>query len=365
MRLSDLTRNKQPAPAPLPATEAQGKPGATAISPSVSPADANASRYNEAPVGIYEACRQFGIMVPLDRSAMLEQIKACLVTVFQKILLPSPEKYMIWPMIKSIASDIGELTASNTIILNVLHRGPMDKDNELAWHCVYTAILATGIARSEDVLSCSLVEIAGAALIHDMGFLFLRNGYDHMENEMNPESTGHVARGVELARVLDVPDAVSKMIALHHGRLDGKGFPKSMQSSTFDRTCQILAIANICELAVYHLFVGEHEEETEKTGENTIGKILKEYRQAFDIDLLKKMISLVGFYPVGSVVELNNRSICKVIKQNINFPLRPVVQVVMDGTGMHPEQDKMIDLKEVRILSIIRTLASPGIENVE
>jgi len=334
-----------------------------AISSAAVPPQPAASLYSGIPTGIYETCRQFGIVVPDDANARLEQSKACLMTVFQKIIHPSPEKFMIWPMVGNIASDILEIMASSTAILNILHRDRMIND-KLAWHSIYTAILAMGIAKNEKKTSCSMLEIGGAALIHDIGILVLTRGYNDIEIENDPESTGHVAKSVELARKIDATDAAIKMIALHHGRLDGKGFPADLPHSTFDRCSQVLSLANMAELVVCELSFGLQEDEGESSGNSGLGKILHEYRSAYDVDLLKKMISLVGFYPVGSIVELNNRVICKVVGQNPNFPLRPVVQVVMDGTGMHPDEEKQIDLKEVKILSIIRTLASPEIKNI-
>ncbi len=325
------------------------------------PPDTNLSLYNEAPAGIYEICRQFGIEVPKDRTTAIEQAKACLITVFKKILQPAPERFMIWPMIKSIASDIEGFVASNTAILNALHRNRLNGD-KLVWHSIYTAILAMGIAKNEKKLSCSLFEIGGAALLHDIGLLMIKGGFDDIEDENVRECAAHVTKGLELVNKLDIPDVVVEMIAQHHGRLDGKGFPKDLSHSTFGRCSQILAIANVSELVVCNLSVAKKEDAN--AGEGGIAVIFKEYRQAFDTDLLKKIIALIGFYPAGSMVELNNHLICKVVRQNTDFPLRPVVEVVMDSTGMHPEEEKLIDLKEVKILSVIRTLASPEIKNI-
>ncbi|MFA7158862.1 MAG: HD domain-containing protein [Kiritimatiellia bacterium] len=368
---------QEPAPGPAPAPEAEpdvsGRDKLSATAPGAAPAPAGTSGtpeqaqnslYNNSPAGILEVCMQFGIMVPTDRSSVIVQAKSCLVTVFKKITLPSSEKYMIWPMIKSIASDLEEFTESSAAILNVLHRDRMQHET-LAWHSIYTAIIAMSMAKHERALPCSLHELGGAALIHDAGFLFLRNAFDDIENERNPESTGHVAKGVELAKIFETGEAVIKMIALHHGRLDGKGFPRDLAHADFGRCCQVLALANTAEMMLCDMAFGQPEGGEEEHPGGGLSRILNEYRRAYDTDLLKKMISLIGFYPAGSMVELNNRMICKVVRQNANFPLRPVVQVVMDSSGMHPDEEKLLDLKEVKILSIIRTLAAPEIREID
>ncbi|MBU4212186.1 MAG: HDIG domain-containing protein [Verrucomicrobia bacterium] len=329
---------------------------------------ANASRYEEQPSRIYEICRQFGIVVPNNRTAVLEQARACLVTVFKKILLPASEQYMIWPMIKSIASDLEGIIAADATVLKILHRYRVGEE-KLVWHSIYTAILAMDLAENEENLSCSVYEIGGAALLHDAGFLikttngFDTNGFDNITRQKSPEFREHVGKGIELARRIEAPDAVVTMIAQHQGRLDGRGFPKDLSPSKFERCSQILAIADVFEHIMIDLSMEKKEavpkDATGDTGKNGIANVFREYRQAFDIDLLKKMIALIGFYPVGSIVELNNRAICEVVKQNCDFPIRPVVKVILNGGGNHPKADQLIDLQQVKILSILRNIARP------
>lgn len=321
------------------------------------------SRFNDAPAGMLDVCRRFGILVPEDRTGVIQQAKDCLSTVFKKIIHPTSDTFMIWPMVKSIASDIEEFTESSAAILNIIHRQRL-KHDMLAWHSIYTALLAMGLAKGESRLPCCLNEIGGAALLHDAGFLFLKNAFSDIENEKNPSSTGHVAKGVKLAQMFEAGETVVKMIALHHARLDGKGFPPDLPRTEFGRCCQILSLANVAELMVCDLSLNQSENNKANGGASGLSAVLNEYRRAYDTDLLKKMISLIGFYPLGSMVELNNHVICKVIRQNNNYPLRPVVQVVIDSAGSHPDEEKIIDLKDVKILSIIRTLAAPEIRDI-
>lgn len=320
---------------------------------------ANASRYEEAPVGIYAICRQFGIAMPNDKTAALEQARACLATFFKKILLPAPEQYMIWPMIKSIAADIDGIITADASVLSILHRY-RTKEEKLVWHSIYTAILAMDLSRHMENLYSSMHEIGGAALLHDAGFLIqtTANGFDNIPDQASPEFREHIDKSVELARRIEAPDAVVTMIAQHHGRLDGHGFPPGLSHGTFPRSSQILAIASIFEHAVLDLAMEKKDATNGNADATDIAKVFVEYRNGFDIDLLKKMIALIGFYPVDSIVELNNHAICKVVRQNNDFPLRPVVQVVMDGIGMHPEHEKLIDLKEIKVLSVLRTIAN-------
>lgn len=399
LNLSDLIKKKQaaPAPVPFPAKPEEKEAAAVEAPPLVAPSapkiiappappapppapveadqlpkekisvlkpaetfaksaePANDKIYEEQPTHIYEIARQFGIEVPDDRNVVLEQARLCLLTIFKRILQPMPEKYMIWPMVKSIASDINGIITSDATILSILHRYRIERE-KLIWHSLYTAILAMDLAKSEKNLPCSLYEIGGAALLHDVGLLIETGSYNAVEKEGISHYIGEVTRSLELVRKIEVSDIVLTMIAQHHGRLDGKGYPKELAHATFERGSQMLAIANIFEHAVLDILAEKKEAESEAAGAAGIPRVFQEYRKAFDIDLLKRMISLIGFYPAETMVELNNHTICKVVKPNHDFPLRPVVQVVVDAAGAHPEQEKLIDLKEVKILSIVRAL---------
>ena len=146
---SKAPRQADPAPESAPVNVVE-PPNADNPAVAVAPApDAPAaSRFNDAPAGMLEVCRRFGILVPEDRTSVIQQAKDCLTTVFKKMVSPSSETFMIWPMVKSIASDIEEFTESSAAILNVIHRQRMKYDM-LAWHSIYTALLAMGIAKGE------------------------------------------------------------------------------------------------------------------------------------------------------------------------------------------------------------------------
>ncbi|MBI2439801.1 MAG: HDIG domain-containing protein [Lentisphaerae bacterium] len=315
--------------------------------------------YDSRVARIHEIARQMGIEVPTERTETFEQARQCLETVFKKIRQPKPEQYMLWPMVKSIASDLNGILIGDGSILTMLHRYRVDKD-KLLWHSLYTAILTMDLAQDEKELPCSIYEMGGAALLHDVGLMQLGiNSDEVLDVERSPIFYDHIKIGVELCRKLEVPHGVLTMISQHHGRLDGHGYPKDLTPGTFERCSQILSISNIFEQAILNIATENAGGALEDAEQGHLTQCFRQYRKAFDSELLKKMIGLIGFYPVGTMVELNNHAICEVVRPNVDFPLRPVVKVVVDSGGTHPHEEKVIDLKEARILSVIRTLGRP------
>jgi two-component system cell cycle response regulator DivK len=72
--------------------------------------------------------------------------------------------------------------------------------------------------------------------------------------------------------------------------------------------------------------------------------------------LSRAFVSLTGSYPSGAMVEMNDRSVCIVREQNKDFPDRPVVEMVMDKKGDHPDGIARIDLSDQERLSIRRII---------
>jgi hypothetical protein len=143
------------------------------------------------------------------------------------------------------------------------------------------------------------------------------------------------------------------MIAQHHERLDGSGprrRPGRTSAAQPDRghRASLRALDRLLEGASGPAVDGP------VPGDNS--DLFKQSARGFDNDLLKLMITQVGFYPVGCKVELNNHAICEVARQNEGSPLRPVVRLLVDGSGSRPDVPRLIDLRQVKILSITRTL---------
>ena len=169
-------------------------------------------------------------------------------------------------------------------------------------------------------------------------------------HEFDLRNAEHVEQSVRIVREIGAPAEIIRMIEQHHESCDGEGFPAHLTGEQIGRNSQILGIANVLETSLARSAIADNGDIP------SIFDVLVEWRKAFDHDLLKSVLSRKGFYSVGEMVELTNRSICQVMHLNPGFPLRPVVKVIVDGSGNHPDVSKLIDLKDVGVLSISRKI---------
>ncbi len=73
--------------------------------------------------------------------------------------------------------------------------------------------------------------------------------------------------------------------------------------------------------------------------------MVKEKGTQFDAVLLKILIGLLGIYPVGSLVLLNNQEMAVVHKSNPRFPDRPEVLLLAHDQPRFPKKE-LVDLTE-------------------
>jgi hypothetical protein len=86
--------------------------------------------------------------------------------------------------------------------------------------------------------------------------------------------------------------------------------------------------------------------------------ILANNSRRFAPDALKAFITIMGIYPIGSIVLLNNGSIARVTDVRKDSPLRPRLVVLTDTSGKALQQNQWerIDLRLEKNLYIIRAI---------
>ena len=93
--------------------------------------------------------------------------------------------------------------------------------------------------------------LAQAALVHDVGKLVLPRALLRKPGPLAAEEQSllvhHVTKGAALLRALDVDDAVVGIVAAHHERWDGTGYPAGLAGDQIPIEARILAIADGCD----------------------------------------------------------------------------------------------------------------------
>lgn len=238
-------------------------------------------------------------------------------------------------------------------ILYGLQGGSSYEQNALNSACI--SIL---IARQMGMTEHKVLELATAALAHDIGMLRLPEAIVNKSEKLSGEElqqikTHPIHSYKILVRELGYPDAIGQAALQHQERWDGTGYPRGLKGEKIDVHARIIAVAD-----AFEAMISKRPYRDSMIGYRAMRTILGDNGRRFDPEILKVFIRTMGLYPLGSVVMLNNSTVGRVIAVNAAAPLRPKVKVMIDETGSWNENDSgdTLDLSKEKQLFIVRAI---------
>ena len=149
----------------------------------------------------------------------------------------------------------------------------------------------------------------------------------------------------------DINERIANISLQHHEQFDGKGYPRGLKGKEIDEYARIAAIADSYESQI------SKRSYREKVGAyHTMKNLLASGVNKFDPEVLKIFLSRMSVYPIGSLVELNDKTIGIVIGSVTEKPLRPIIKLIFDESGSKIVETKIVNLLEDHSKYITRVL---------
>lgn len=228
--------------------------------------------------------------------------------------------------------------------------------DKLALHPVNVSVLALLLGKQLGLSATELIDLGLAAFFHDIGkseipdrVRWLEDSFSAHEHKAYQEHVGH---GVILGKRLALPAAALIAIAQHHEMADGSGFPKRITGESMSPLSKILALVNR-----YDGLCNPSRPTAAMTPHDALALIFAQYRSRFDPHVLRTFIRMMGVYPPGSVVQLNDERYATVVSVNSARPLKPRIFVFDPQVPKH--EALLLDLETMPDLGIKRSL-KPG-----
>lgn len=260
-------------------------------------------------------------------------------------------------------SELEELTkTADGIISNILENDDLveqiydiqERSADIYEHSISVCSLAVLIAIKRKIDKTRIHDLGVACLFHDIGLRYLDFDYSNqiiseMDEKKIIEYHKHPAYAYS---ALEKEDWISKsaknMILQHHERLDGSGYPLHVRE--FEPEAEILQICDafdemICGIGCKRARVYEAVEYM-KVSKGVL----------YDEDVVNTLLDFTAVYPAGTVVVLNTNEMGIVIKQNKQFPERPVLRIIKNARGEMLEEDRICDLVEIKNVYIEKVL---------
>jgi putative nucleotidyltransferase with HDIG domain len=152
----------------------------------------------------------------------------------------------------------------------------------------------------------------------------------------------HVGLGLEIIRKADGVDSrVLDMVATHHERYDGSGYPRGLtgnQIPVFGRIGGIVdSYAAMSTDRPYAEAMSSYDSMREFKSLSDTG---------FQAELVEQFIQAIGIFPAGTLVELNTGEVGVVLKEHRTSRLRPEVAIILDAEKQSLDDFRVVDLDE-------------------
>ena len=130
------------------------------------------------------------------------------------------------------------------------------RDPYTAGHQQRVAVLSLAIACTLDLDQHMCESIYLGALVHDIGKLAVPAEILSRPMRLTPEEIAlvrtHVQSGVDVLRGIQLPWSVVDIVAQHHERLDGSGYPAGLKGDEIALEARIVAAADVVEAMSGH-----------------------------------------------------------------------------------------------------------------
>lgn len=212
---------------------------------------------------------------------------------------------------------------------------------------VGTAVWCAMLGRQLSFDRQQLHELAVGGLLLDMGMVRLpaelREHEGKIPDEQFSQLMQHVEFGLDILRRSDgFNRSVLDMVAHHHERTDGSGYPAGLKGKAIPAFARIAGIADTFDAMT------SSNAYSPAYAAFDVGRTLNEMSgKQFDAEVVEQFLQTVGMFPTGSVVELNNGQIGLVIEQNRNQALRPKVMVLLDRAHCPLESPNIVELRDL------------------
>ena len=183
-----------------------------------------------------------------------------------------------------------------------------------------------------------------AGLMQDIGKVKLSADVLLKEGKLTHEEYEYAKKHVdESLKILkgtpDIPFEVIAMVAQHHERVDGSGYPNQLSEGQISIPAQAAGLIDTyCAITSHKVYAkGIYHQQA-------LDEIHRLSGKQFSDQLVDQLVQFMGMYPVSSLVELNTGEVGVVIQQNQVRRLLPRLMLLLDPTKTRYEAPVILNL---------------------
>jgi HD-GYP domain-containing protein (c-di-GMP phosphodiesterase class II) len=220
------------------------------------------------------------------------------------------------------------------------------EDNYTYERSLSTSIWAVALGRQLGLPKSDLKSLAVGALLLDVGKLEIDPNLLNAKRKLTPDEFNvaktHVNHSLKLVKnTKGLNKNILCMIAQHHERFDGKGYPQNLAAEDINVFARIAALVDC-----YDAITSNRPYAKAITPTDAIKYLYKARGKLFQAELVEEFIQAIGIYPAGSLVELSTGEVAIVLAEYRSRRLRPEVLVLLDKDKKRVQDTVLINLFE-------------------
>ena len=204
---------------------------------------------------------------------------------------------------------------------------PYNVDNFLVTHSLRSAVFAIVVGMELKMQNHQLVELATAALMHEIGLIHIAEDIYSRAGELSDEEKKylhvHPVLSCKILKKAKFPLPVCLGTLDHHERENGTGYPQRLTGEKISLYGKIIAVT--CS---YEAMTGERKYKKAEDPATGLLNVLRREPSQYDEEVLKALLNALSFFPIGSFVYLTNNAVAQVIDNNSEDPRFPIVRVI-------------------------------------
>jgi HD-GYP domain-containing protein (c-di-GMP phosphodiesterase class II) len=198
-------------------------------------------------------------------------------------------------------------------------------------HALACSVWAASFGRHLGLEREDLREFALAGLLFDVGKARLPPALLAKEGALDADEQAmvrqHVEIGLDMLRgTPGVTPRILGMVATHHERHDGSGYPAGLAGFRIPMGGRILGLVD-----TYDALTSVRSHASALSPHEAVSELYQMRGTAFQSELVEQFIQTCGIYPTGSLVELSDGRVGVVTSVHTLKRLRPSVMLLLDA----------------------------------
>ncbi|MBF0142339.1 MAG: HD-GYP domain-containing protein [Magnetococcales bacterium] len=232
--------------------------------------------------------------------------------------------------VKSVVQEMAESMFRNpdaVLSLSLIKQ----RDEYTFMHSVNVGVFLMSFCRALGYDEGLITEVGVGGMLHDIGKMKTPERVLNKPGKLTDEEFQIMKQHVVWSRrVLEESPGISEtslfVASQHHERYDGSGYPRGLKGDEIGIFGQMAAIVD-----VYDAITSDRVYHKGNTPHQALKRMLEWSRHHFSPVLYQQFVQVVGIYPIGTLVRLENGLVAVVLQPSAESLLHPTVKVVADG----------------------------------